>query len=25
VRIGANVNDANRKYNYSEIKTVTVP
>jgi len=25
VRIGANVNDANRKYNYSEIKQVIVP
>jgi len=25
VRVGANVNDANRKYNYSEIKTVVVP
>ena len=25
VRVGANVNDANRKYNYSEIKEVIVP
>ncbi|MCW3108319.1 MAG: hypothetical protein JWQ09_2825 [Segetibacter sp.] len=25
VRVGANVNDANRKYNYSEIKQVVVP
>lgn len=25
VRVGANVNDANRKYNYSEIKQVIVP
>ena len=25
VRVGANVNDANRKYNYSEIKEVVVP
>ncbi len=25
VRVGANVNDANRKYNYSEIKQIVVP
>lgn len=25
VRVGANVNDANRKYNYSEIKKIVVP
>ena len=25
VRVGANVNDANRKYNYSEIKQIIVP
>lgn len=25
VRLGANVNDANRKYNYSEIKQIVVP